>query len=130
VTADGFQFNRPPRQGLLKVATLQWNGMNMTVRVRNISTGGALIEGDRSLPPDSSVQLDLPGCGSLGASVRWAEGRRMGVQFETEFDLRRLAPGKDRGFGAKLKPQGYTNLRYADGAADKKALTAGDVRYR
>jgi EAL domain-containing protein (putative c-di-GMP-specific phosphodiesterase class I) len=130
VTADGFQFNRPPRQGLLKVATLQWNGMNMTVRVRNISTGGALIEGDRCLPPDSSVQLDLPGCGALGAAVRWTEGRRMGVQFETEFDLRRLAPGKDGGFGAKLKPQAYTNLRYADAAADKKALTAGDVRYR
>jgi diguanylate cyclase (GGDEF)-like protein len=130
VTADGFQFNRPPRQGLLKVATLQWNGMNMTVRVRNISTGGALIEGDRPLPPDSSVQLDLPGCGSLGAIVRWNQGRRMGIQFETEFDLRRLAPGKDRGFGAKLKAQGYTNLRYADAAADKKALTAGDVRYR
>jgi len=130
VTADGFQFNRPPRQGLLKVANLQWNGMSMTVRVRNISTGGALIEGDRALPPDSSVQLDLPGCGSLGATVRWTEGRRMGIQFETEFDLRRLAPGKDRGFGAKLKPQAYTNLRYADAAADKQALKAGDVRYR
>ena len=131
VTADGFQFNRPPRQGLLKVAQLQWNGMNMTVRVRNISTGGALIEGDRSLPPESHVQLDLPGCGSLGATVRWTEGRRMGVQFETEFDLRRLAPGKERGgFGAKLTQPSYTNLRYADAAADKKALKAGDVRYR
>jgi len=129
VTADGFQFNRPPRQGLLKVANLQWNGMNMSVRVRNISTGGALIEGDRCLPPDSSVQIDLPGCGSLGATVRWTESRRMGIQFETEFDLRRLAPGKDRGFGAKLTPQPYTNLRYSDGAADKKALTAGDMRY-
>jgi len=129
VTADGFQFNRPPRQGLLKVANLQWNGMNMSVRVRNISTGGALIEGDRSLPADSSVQIDLPGCGSLGATVRWTESRRMGIQFETEFDLRRLAPGKERGFGAKLTPQPYTNLKYADAAADKKALTAGDVRY-
>jgi len=128
VTADGFQFNRPPRQGLLKVANLQWNGMNIAVRVRNISTGGALLEGDRSLPPDSSVQLDLPGSGSLGGQVRWTEGRRMGIQFEQEFDLRRLAPGKERGFGAKLSP--YTNLRYADAAADKKALTAGDVRYR
>ncbi|MEA3045387.1 MAG: hypothetical protein QOH47_3225 [Sphingomonadales bacterium] len=129
VTADGFQFNRPPRQGLLKVANLQWNGMNMSVRVRNISTGGALLEGDRALPADASVQIDLPGCGSLGATVRWTEGRRMGIQFEQEFDLRRLAPGKERGFGAKLSPQPYTNLRYADAAADKKALTAGDVRY-
>jgi diguanylate cyclase (GGDEF)-like protein len=127
VTADGFQFNRPPRQGLLKVANLQWNGMNMAVRVRNISTGGALVEGDRVLPSDSKIQLDLPGCGSLGAEVRWSEGRRMGIQFEQELDLRRLGPGKERSFGAKLG--GYTNLRYADGAADKKALSASDLRY-
>ena len=53
----------------------------------------------------------------------------MGVQFETEFDLRRLAPGKDGGFGAKLKPPAYTNLKYADAAADKRALSAGDLRY-
>jgi len=130
VTADGFQFNRPPRQGLLKVANLQWNGMNMAVRVRNISTGGALVEGDRVLPSESHVQLDLPGCGSIGAQVRWSEGRRMGVQFEQEFDLRRLGPGKERSFGAKLAQPSYTNLKYADQAADKKPLSAADVLYR
>jgi diguanylate cyclase (GGDEF)-like protein len=129
VTADGFQFNRPPRQGLLKVANLQWNGMNMPVRVRNISTGGALIECDRSLPADSKVQLDLPGCGNLGAEVRWTEARRMGIQFEEEFDLRRLAPGKGGSFGAKLPQQAYTNLRYSDAAADKTALSSSDLRY-
>jgi diguanylate cyclase (GGDEF)-like protein len=128
VTADGFQFNRPPRQGLLKVASLQFNGMSMPVRVRNISTGGALLECDRALPGEAKVQLDLPGCGNLGAEVRWSEAKRMGIQFEDEFDLRRLAPGKGKSFGAKL-PQAYSNLRYADGAADKKALSGADLRY-
>ncbi len=129
ITADGFQFNRPPRQGLLKVASLQFDGMSMPVRVRNISSGGALLECDRSLPNESKVQLDLPGCGNLGAEVRWTESRRIGLQFEEEFDLRRLAPGKGKSFGARLPQQGYTNLRFAEGAADKKALTASDLRY-
>ena len=131
VTADGFQFNRPPRQGILKVASLQFNGMSMPVRVRNISTGGALLECDRMLPVESKVQLDLPGCGNLGAEVRWAEARRMGLQFEDEFDLRRLGPNsKAAGFGAKLPAQGgYTNLKYADAAANKRALSSGDLRY-
>ncbi|HYI64014.1 MAG TPA: EAL domain-containing protein [Allosphingosinicella sp.] len=129
ITADGFQFNRPPRQGLLKVAALQFNGMNMPVRVRNISTGGALLECDRSLPAESKVQLDLPGCGNLGGEVRWTEAKRMGIQFEEEFDLRRLAPGKAKSFGARLPQQRYTNLRYAEEAVDKKALSAGDLRY-
>jgi diguanylate cyclase (GGDEF)-like protein len=129
ITADGFQFNRPPRQGLLKVASLQFNGMNMPVRVRNISTGGALLECDRTLPAEAKVQLDLPGCGNLGAEVRWSEAKRMGVQFEEEFDLRRLAPGKGNSFGARLPQETYTNLRYSDGARDKQALSAGDLRY-
>ena len=105
ITADGFQFNRPPRQGILKVASLQFNGMSMPVRVRNISSGGALLECDRALPTESKVQLDLPGSGNLGGEVRWSESRRMGIQFEDEFDLRKLAPGRGNGFGARL-PQG------------------------
>ena len=103
----------------------------MPVRVRNISSGGALLECDRMLPVESKVQLDLPGCGNLGAEVRWSEAKRMGVQFEDEFDLRRLAPGKNAGFGAKMAKSagGYNNLKYADAAADKRALSNGDLRY-
>ena len=128
VSADGFQFNRPPRQGLLKVANLQWNGMTIAVRVRNISTGGALLESSRALPPGSHVQLDLPGCGQLGAEVRWAEHKRMGIQFEEEFDLRRLAPGKSAGFGAKLSNNRYLPAEMSQ-AVEKKALRASDLRY-
>ncbi|MGQ0559127.1 MAG: putative bifunctional diguanylate cyclase/phosphodiesterase [Sphingosinicella sp.] len=100
VKAEGFQFNRPPRQGLLKVASLQWNGMTMPVRIRNISTGGAMVECERLLPFEAKVQLDLPGGGCVGGEVRWNEGMRHGIQFEKEFDLRLLTPGK--GFGAKI----------------------------
>ena len=123
ITADGFQFNRPPRQGILKVAALQFNGMSMPVRVRNISTGGALLECDRALPVEAKVQLDLPGCGNLGAEIRWTEARRMGIQFEEEFDLRRLTPGKGNGFGARLpqqqclhQPQIFRSRRRQEGA--------------
>ena len=128
VTADGFQFNRPPRQGLLKVANLQFDGMSIAVRVRNISTGGALLESSRSLPEGSHVQLDLPGCGQLGAEVRWAEHKRLGIQFEEEFDLRRLAPGKGAGFGAKLAQHSYRPLELSE-RVEKTALRASDLRY-
>ncbi|MGE0179881.1 MAG: putative bifunctional diguanylate cyclase/phosphodiesterase [Sphingomonas sp.] len=128
VTADGFQFNRPPRQGILKVASIQWNGMTIPVRVRNISTGGALLESSRTLPTGSSVQLDLPGCGHLGAEVRWSDPKRMGIQFEQEFDLRLLAPGKAAAaFGAKLS--GYAGIKYAEGAANKAPLRASELGY-
>jgi diguanylate cyclase (GGDEF)-like protein len=127
VTADGFQFNRPPRQGILKVASVQWNGMTIPVRVRNISTGGALLESSRTLPPESDIQLDLPGCGNLGAQVRWSEAKRMGIQFEQEFDLRLLAPGKGGSFGAKLG--NYAGVKYADAAVGKAPLRASELGY-
>jgi hypothetical protein len=106
VSADGFQFNRPPRQALLKLANIQWNGMQFQVRIRNISTGGAMVEGDRTLPLGSNVQLDLPEAGSLGAEVRWAESRRMGLQFDEQLDLRKLNAVKQRSFGA-APAEGY-----------------------
>ena len=130
VTADGFQFNRPPRQGLLKVANLQWNGMNMPVRVRNISTGGALLEGDRSLPrrgqgPARSARLRQPR--RRGALDRrrggWASSSR------TSSTCAGSRPARTAASAPSSAKQGYTNLRYAEAAADKKALTAGDLRY-
>jgi len=127
VTADGFQFNRPPRQGILKVASIQWNGMTIPVRVRNISTGGALLESTRTLPVGSAVQLDLPGCGHLGGEVRWSDPKRMGIQFEQEFDLRLLAPGKGGGFGAKLT--GYAGIKYAEASVNKAPLRASELGY-
>ena len=128
LTADGFQFNRAPRQGLLKLASLQWNGITMPVRVRNLSTGGAMVESGRSLPIGASVQLDLPGLDPLGAEVRWAEGRRVGLQFDEPFDLRQLAP--------RTKPvpppppraaTPYANLRHAEQAATKRPLSRGEL---
>ena len=85
--------------------------MQLPVRVRNLSSGGALIETERTLPLEAQVQLDLPGCGWLGAEVRWVEGGRIGLQFEESFDLRRLVPGRNGGFGARL---GTTPLRKAE----------------
>jgi diguanylate cyclase (GGDEF)-like protein len=122
VSTEGFQFHRPPRQGLLKLANIQWNGMQFQVRVRNISTGGAMVEGDRTLPVGANVQLDLPEGGSLGAEVRWAEARRMGLQFEEAFDLRKLNAAK---------PRESTDYRtdYLRGQEERRPLRATAPRY-
>jgi diguanylate cyclase (GGDEF)-like protein len=127
VTAEGFEFNRPPRQGLLKLAALQWNGMTFQVRVRNISTGGALVEGDRVLPLDAHVQLDLPDCGSIGAQVRWTELRGMGLQFEEEFDLRKLVSGRSR---PRVRAAQSDYLQSETWRSEKQPLRASDLRFR
>jgi hypothetical protein len=89
--------NRAPRHGLIRLATLTWEGEALPVRLRNISSGGALLESERSLEPGAEVHLDLPGCGLLAAEVRWSQSGRLGISFREEFDLKKLAPPKKRG---------------------------------
>jgi diguanylate cyclase (GGDEF)-like protein len=103
--AAGHVHSRATRHGLLRKATLHWDRRAMDVRLRNISAGGALVECPRGLAPGTEILLILPGCGELGAEVRWTDSDRMGVRFSEEFDIRQLTP-KRRGDTAvgMLKP--------------------------
>jgi EAL domain-containing protein (putative c-di-GMP-specific phosphodiesterase class I) len=104
--AAGHLHSRAPRHGLLRKATLHWDDNSMDVRLRNISTGGALVECPRGLPPSTPVVVALPGYGELRSEVRWSDSDRMGIRFDEEFDLRQLAPKKRVDTGvAMLKPE-------------------------
>jgi hypothetical protein len=88
---------RAPRHGLIRLATLNWQGQALPVRLRNISSGGALLESERGVDAGAHVQLDLAGCGLLEAEVRWSQSGRLGISFAETFDLKKLAPPKRRG---------------------------------
>lgn len=62
---------------------MQWNGMTFPIRLKNISTGGALIESERGVPLNSQVQLDLPDIGHFGAEVRWTNENLLTTAAET-----------------------------------------------
>jgi hypothetical protein len=83
---------RAVRHGLIRLASLNWEGQVFPVRLRNISSGGALLESERGLAPGARVELDLVGCGLLPAEVRWSQAGRLGIRFEEEFDVARLTP--------------------------------------
>ena len=98
---------RAPRHGLIRLATLKWEGRELPVRLRNISAGGALLESERGLAPGSSVELDLAGCGLLKAEVRWSQAGRLGVRFDEEFDLCRLASTRNPPASVKMLRPDY-----------------------
>lgn len=62
-----------------------------TVRLRNISRLGALIECSVSLPPGVTVYLDLGEAGRLAATVSWSRGNQSGLQFHESFDVTSLS---------------------------------------
>jgi hypothetical protein len=63
-------------------------------RLRNISSGGALVECREEMPVGAEIQLDFAAGGLIAAEIRWTKGTQFGVQFKEKFNLKLLQPGK------------------------------------
>jgi hypothetical protein len=72
------------------------DGQATEIRLRNISSMGALVECDAVVTPGESMTLDIVGVGPVLAIVRWAQAGKFGLQFTEQFDLGRLAPKTER----------------------------------
>ena len=112
VEADGFAFTREPRHRLMRRAIALIDGESVELRLRNISSMGALVECNVPLAPASELTIDIVGVGPVRALVRWAQSGKFGVQFEREFDLGRLAPKQEKPASNVLKPW-YVDRRAA-----------------
>ena len=92
VAADGFQCTRAPRHRLMRRAVTCIDGPMVEVRLRNISSMGALVEGPVSMAPGTELTIDIVGVAPVRGLVRWAHENQFGVQF----DQARLAPKSER----------------------------------
>ena len=55
--------------------------------VQNISQGGVSIETANALSVGADVTVSLPGLAPQGAVVRWNDGQRYGITFNTVLPL-------------------------------------------
>jgi diguanylate cyclase (GGDEF)-like protein len=105
VEAEGFQCIREPRHRLMRRALTAIDGEMIEVKLRNISSMGALVECGLAVAPGTELTIDIVGVGPVRGVVRWAQAGKFGVQFDGEFDLGRLAPKKEkRNEAAMLQP--------------------------
>jgi EAL domain-containing protein (putative c-di-GMP-specific phosphodiesterase class I) len=88
---------REPRMRIIRAALLHYQGRVLGSRLRNISSGGALVECREELPVGSHIQLDFAAGGLIDAEIRWTKGTQFGVQFTGKFDLKLLQPAKAAG---------------------------------
>lgn len=65
-----------------------------SARLRNVSTGGALVDVETYYPVGDEVMLDLGGAGRFIANVQWTCGGKAGLRFVDPFDLNCLACAK------------------------------------
>jgi hypothetical protein len=85
---------RTPRPDRLRTVLLV--GRMLTVRgdhlcrVRNVSTGGMMIESTADVTPGEVVRLELRNLHVIDVEVRWVRDERIGVRFDAERELTAL----------------------------------------
>jgi predicted signal transduction protein with EAL and GGDEF domain len=113
VEADGFQCSREPRHRLMRRAVTCIDGETLEVKLRNISSMGALVECHVPAAPGTELTIDIVGVSPVRAVVRWAQSGKFGVQFIQQFDLARLAPKKERRNEVTMLRPWYVDRREA-----------------
>jgi len=85
-----------PRHPLIWTGELVHGATRRKVRLRNMSQGGALVEGSLSVRAGIRLLLDLGDAGSIMATVKWTAAQYAGLEFEEPFELSSLARSKPR----------------------------------
>ena len=85
--ASGYRSARPPRQSMLRKVVLEHSGEFYNGTIRNISQGGAMIEGLWNVPPGTRFNIAISTSMVLGAVSIWSEDQRMGVKFDVPLEL-------------------------------------------
>lgn len=78
------------RDSLFLMAELCLEGSDLRhrVKVRNLSAGGMMAEGDARVAPGSKVSLNLRNIGWVDGCVAWVQDNRFGIAFVDEIDAR------------------------------------------
>jgi hypothetical protein len=111
--AAGFACVREPRHRLMRRAMASIGGEAVELKLRNISSMGALVEAAVSVAPGAELTIDIVGVGPVRGLVRWAQSGKFGVQFDHQFDLGRLAPKKEKRQEPTMLRPWYVNQRAA-----------------
>jgi hypothetical protein len=85
---------RAPRHPLIWTGTLHLDNQSVAVRIRNISSTGAMIECTESLAVGAEPVLQLNDEAALQATIQWVVGAQVGLSFHRPFDMRLLARSK------------------------------------
>lgn len=79
------QNRRARRSNVLMAASIEASGVTCTVKLRNLSAQGALIEGE-GLPMEGTSVLFRRNDLAVSGKVAWVDGARAGIAFDMDLD--------------------------------------------
>lgn len=106
----------PSRHPLIWNGKITWQQQSRTVRLRNISTSGVLIDSPFDFPEGTELMLDLGMSGLYEATVGWSRGGQAGLVFKAPFDISTLAAARP-----EVAPQSWQRPAYLDRCADQSS---------
>lgn len=71
---------------LMAQVRVEGTGAGARVKVRNLSAGGMMAEGDLRVTRGSPVTVELRNIGEVEGSVAWTAENRFGIAFSEEID--------------------------------------------
>ena len=86
----GFESMRAePRDSMFLMAVMRRpGGTEVTVKIRNLSSGGMMAESPVSFSRGDPIETELRGIGTVTGKIAWTAGGRIGVQFDVQIDPR------------------------------------------
>lgn len=81
-----------PRDSLFLMAQVRLEGQDVShqVKVRNLSAGGMMAEGDPRVVRGMQVSIELRNIGWVEGSVAWIQDNRFGIAFQEEIDPKKV----------------------------------------
>lgn len=76
------------RDSLFLMAQITFDGRAESARgkVRNLSAGGMMVEGEFEVERGARLTAELRNIGKVKGNVAWVQGSRIGVAFDSEID--------------------------------------------
>lgn len=93
------------RDSLFVMADLRVDGVpgEQRVKVRNLSAGGMMAEGEMKVQIGGAVEVNIRNIGWVEGSVAWVQENRFGIAFHDEIDPKvARAPVAGQGSGTTL----------------------------
>ena len=100
--AEGPRAARTPRQVLLRRVAVVHQDNRLTANIRNISEGGALLEGLWNVPAGRKIRIEFEADQHVMAHVRWSRENRVGVEFQAP--LQRRSDGSFAVLSGRIEP--------------------------
>jgi len=103
VAPEGFVERSARLVTILLVARLVTPSGDALARIRNLSSGGLMLETSVALAPGDPVRIELRNLQSIAGHIAWAKNARAGIQFDEPVNVADLLhPAPARGRNARV----------------------------